>query len=145
MAHTAPTHLEMLTSPLANLSTVPDMGQDHSSTKQPVMEPETESLHCFHNMGSSDANLALLREKNVWIGEELTTQSDEEKALPPNLEYDQFPDHEAYEERQFYCEACCRSRFPDGKHGGFLTRCVQRLVDGHMVRIITLLMRSCVD
>lgn len=134
MAHTVPHHFQMSTSLQGcNLPTISfDMGQDQSSTKQRVMKSEMETLHCLHKLGSSDANLALLREKNAWIGEELATLSDEEEALPPNLENDQFLDHEAYEERHFYCEACCRGRFPDGEHCGFLTRCVQR--DSRMVR-----------
>jgi hypothetical protein len=127
--YTFPAHFQMTRSPSnCDIPIIPiaNMGQDQSLEKQRTIKPGSSSLHCFHKTGSLDADLALLRKKNIWIGEGLATQSDEEDALPASLGNDQFLDHGAYEEKQFYCEACCRSSFSDCRNGGFLTRCIQR-------------------
>jgi hypothetical protein len=109
-----------------------NIGQDQSC-QQPTLKVESSSLQCFHRTGGTDADLSLLREKNVWIGEDLATQSQEEAALPANLSStNQFSHYAAYEDRNFYCENCCQKGWSKLSIAGFPTRCIQR--DSHMVR-----------
>ncbi|KAE9975557.1 hypothetical protein EG328_003133 [Venturia inaequalis] len=110
------------------------MGQDQSS-QEPSFKPEMSLSQCFHNIGSTDANLPLLREKNVWIGEGLAAQPQHEKAPPatPNDSEEKL-DEVKHDNELFYCEACCNRGFSDSRTGGFNTRSLVK--DGQKIRFM---------
>lgn len=117
--------------PTSNGSNPTTMGQDQSS-QEPSFKPEMSLSQCFHNIGSTDANLPLLREKNVWIGEGLAAQPQHEKAPPatPNDSEEKL-DEVKHDNELFYCEACCNRGFSDSRTGGFNTRSLVK--DGQKV------------
>jgi hypothetical protein len=121
-------------------ATVVNMGQDQSSLQPLPFKSEPSSMQCFHQIDNTDANLTLLREKNIWVGADLATQSQEVEALPANLPLaNQFSNFGVYEERQFYCEGCFHNEVSKLCSGGFATRCVQK--DDRMVLIPSLVGR----
>lgn len=103
-----------------------NMGQDQSSQKP----SEMSTSKCFHKIGSTDADLPLLRDRNVWIEESLAAQSQDEK-VPPHAASDtsdEILEEDKYDDELFYCEACCIS---DSWTGGFNTR--STIKDGRKV------------
>lgn len=118
-----------------------NMGQDQSSQKSSFKSEMTISK-CFHKIGSTDANLPLLREKNVWIRENLATQSQDEKASPATSNTpDQIMDEVKYDNELFYCEACCDGGFSDSWTVGFNTR--SAIKDGQKVRGLFRSQKKC--
>ncbi|TLD25775.1 hypothetical protein E2P81_ATG09432 [Venturia nashicola] len=108
------------------------MGQEQSS-QRPPFKAETSVSQCFHKIGSSDANLPLLRESNVWVGEDLATQPQDEKAPPASrTNYEEDLNQVEYDVELFYCEACYNRGFSDSWTGGFSTRSVVK--DGKKIR-----------
>lgn len=101
-----------------------NMGQDQSS-QNPTSKSKVSVSKCFHKIGSTDADLSLLREENVWIGEKLAGQPQDQK--PPSAtsnKSEEIPDDVKYDNELLYCQACFDRGFSDSRHGGFNTRSV---------------------